>query len=140
MKYCILLSVIILFFSCGPDDPIQGCSLEKYNGEVYEGYIRFCNAIPGQQQDFVGTAQMTISDSLLTFQINSAEPNISFSHLITVKDVCTEPETNVYIHALYSVLEDSIVGQINLDGTSLFLELMAGPCLDRSTFSGVIIQ
>ena len=137
-KYYILLGILFyLLVSCGPEEPGHGCSLDVFNGKSYKGFIHLCNALPGQQQDFEGTALMSINDSLIKFQILSVDSNDNFTHTIIVKDDCHFVDDG-YHHTLYEYQNNSYIGFLGLDATSLYLKLNIDPCSSTSFFSGLI--
>lgn len=124
--------------SCDPEGPTGTCSLDIFDGKSYSGVVMLCNALPGQQLDFLGSAVMTISDTLLLFDIESKNSNISFNYSVSVKDECVEREKNIFTHVLHSIEDNSIVGNIGVDGTSLFIYIKNDTCSTPSIFSGTI--
>jgi len=132
------LAVLCSFIAaCGPDPDPNGCSLDSVNLGSYIGFVTLCNGIPGQQQDFPGEAFIKVDDSLLTFQIESTDPNVNFEYDVTVYAECKFAE-NEFVHILHDTMSNEILGSIGLDKTSILIKLITNPCLDNGTFSGLL--
>ncbi len=127
----------LFLLACGPEDNPEDCSLESVEGRPFSGFVRLCNAIPGQQQDFPGKAVFIINDTLLSFNIKSKDPNFSFEHDVTVYAKCELAESE-FIHILYDTMNNEVLGSIGLNKTSISIQLTTSPCLDNGSFSGVL--
>ncbi|HZV71267.1 MAG TPA: hypothetical protein VFG10_17050 [Saprospiraceae bacterium] len=137
MKIMLLAVFYTFIVACGPDPDPNGCSLDSVNHESYTGFVRLCNGIPGQQQDFPGEAFIQVDDSLLTFQIESTDLNVHFEYNVTVYSECKFAE-NEFIHILHDTISNEILGSIGLDKTSISIKLITTPCLDNGNFSGLL--